>query len=149
MAEASAAPRQDNPAVRHEASDVSVKFVLLFTLGLALSAVAIHIGLYRLLAAYNARVERRAAPLSAPADEAKAPELPRLQISPPTDLQEMRAAEEATLHGYGWVDKDKKIVRIPIDRAMELMAQKGLPARNEAPATKGATIETPNRRAVR
>jgi hypothetical protein len=149
MVEASAASRQDNPEVRHEASDIKAKFILLSALALALAAVVIHIGLYWLLAAYDARVPPQAAPLSAPADEIKAPELPRLQISPPTDLQKMRAAEAETLHGYGWVDKDKKIVRIPIDRAMELMAQKGLPARNEPPANKGTATETQTRKAGR
>jgi len=42
----------------------------------------------------------------------------------------MRAAQERELTTYGWVDKEKQTVRIPIDRAMELLAQRGLPARN-------------------
>mgnify|MGYP003497489033 CR=1 FL=1 len=40
----------------------------------------------------------------------------------------LRAAEEKLLKGYGWVDPDKGIVRIPVDRALEIVAQKGLPA---------------------
>jgi hypothetical protein len=34
------------------------------------------------------------------------------------------ASEEKTLHSYGWVDKSAGVVRIPIDRAMELMVEK-------------------------
>ncbi len=43
----------------------------------------------------------------------------------------MRAAEEKILHSYGWIDQQKGIVRIPIERAMELTAQRGLPARKK------------------
>ena len=40
--------------------------------------------------------------------------------------------EEQTLHSYGWVDQPAGVVRIPIDRAMELLAQRGLPTRPQA-----------------
>jgi hypothetical protein len=33
------------------------------------------------------------------------------------------------LSSYGWVDREAGIVRIPIDRAMDLLAERGLPAR--------------------
>ena len=46
-------------------------------------------------------------------------------------LAAVRAAEEKVLQTYGWVDKEQKIVRIPIDRAMELLAERGLPARKD------------------
>jgi hypothetical protein len=35
--------------------------------------------------------------------------------------------QDQTLASYDWVDKDKGVVRIPIDKAMELLAQRGLP----------------------
>ena len=35
-------------------------------------------------------------------------------------LDEMRAKEQAAASSYGWVDKSKGIVQLPIDRAMEL-----------------------------
>ncbi len=36
------------------------------------------------------------------------------------------------MHSYGWVDQPAGVVRIPIDRAMELLAQRGLPTRPQA-----------------
>ena len=36
-------------------------------------------------------------------------------------LQELRAEETKKLTSYAWVDSSKGIVRIPVDRAMELM----------------------------
>jgi len=35
--------------------------------------------------------------------------------------------QDQTLDSYDWVDQDKGVVRIPIDKAMELLAQRGLP----------------------
>jgi hypothetical protein len=35
-------------------------------------------------------------------------------------LEELRAAEAEALNEYGWVDQDKGIVRLKIERAMEL-----------------------------
>ena len=52
-----------------------------------------------------------------------APPEPRLQIAPSVDLKSMRAAEDARLHNYGWVDRNAGVVHIPIERAMELMGE--------------------------
>lgn len=52
---------------------------------------------------------------------------PRLQVQSGGDLQKLRAAEEADLNSYGWVNRDATIVRVPIDRAMQLLMQRGLP----------------------
>ena len=49
-------------------------------------------------------------------------------------LAELRAAEDAVLYSYGWVDRAAGIVRIPIDRAMEVLVQRGLPTRATPPA---------------
>ncbi|HJQ84172.1 MAG TPA: hypothetical protein VKA21_08855, partial [Candidatus Binatia bacterium] len=50
----------------------------------------------------------------------EAPPEPRLEVAPAAELQALRREEEARLHGYGWVDRDAGIVRIPIERAIEL-----------------------------
>lgn len=42
---------------------------------------------------------------------------------PPVELMELRAGQQHNLTTYGWVDRDKGIVRIPIDRAIELTVQ--------------------------
>jgi hypothetical protein len=51
---------------------------------------------------------------------------PALQINPSTDMAAMETQETARLQSYGWVDKDAGIVRIPVDRAIELTAERGL-----------------------
>jgi hypothetical protein len=68
------------------------------------------------------------------------PPTPRLQITPSTDLKGTREQEHDLLSTYGWVDKDKGVARIPIDRAMDLLAQRGLPqGKPEPPAKKAVT----------
>ncbi len=52
---------------------------------------------------------------------------PRLQIKGPVDLAKLRAAENANLDSYGWIDRNSGTVRIPIDRAMQLLLERGLP----------------------
>jgi hypothetical protein len=52
---------------------------------------------------------------------------PVLQISPTQDLASFRREEEARLSSYGWIDRDHKSVRIPIERAKQLILERGLP----------------------
>jgi len=52
---------------------------------------------------------------------------PRLQTQPTEDLAKMQTRDNAELNSYAWVDRRKQIVRIPIDRAMQLTAERGLP----------------------
>lgn len=54
---------------------------------------------------------------------------PSPQVGSGEALKALRATEAAALTTYGWVDKDKGIVHIPIDKAMELLLQRGLPTR--------------------
>jgi len=48
-------------------------------------------------------------------------------------MQEMLRAENAQLQSYGWVDRSIGMVRMPIDRAMELVVEQGLPSWHEIP----------------
>ncbi len=46
---------------------------------------------------------------------------PREQPNPVVDLQTLRAREDVEITNYGWINKTSGIVRIPIDRAMDLI----------------------------
>src|SRR5688572_13210078 len=56
---------------------------------------------------------------------------PALQTQPFKDLYMLREEEAKRLQSYGWVDKDGGVARIPIERAMEIMMQRGFPTRPE------------------
>lgn len=60
------------------------------------------------------------------------PPEPRLQPKPESDLQLYLNEESSELDSYGWVDRASGVVRIPVDRAMKLLLQQGLPVRGTA-----------------
>ena len=105
----------------------------MFALGLLGSGVIIFLLIWMLFDFFAGREAQRAVrqyPLAAGRQD-RLPPGPRLQTNPREDLRELRAAEDAVLNSYGWLDKDNGIVRIPIDRAMESTVQRGLPARGK------------------
>ena len=122
------------PEVHHETSDVNIGAILAFGAGLIAVAAVIYLLMWVLLGYFEAR-EAKQAPRMYPLAAAQAnrlPPEPRLQTNPRQDLADLRAREEALLTSYGWVDRNAGIVRIPIDAAMKLTLERGLPARQES-----------------
>ena len=125
----------------HEEKDVNVWAVGKFGIALAALCIAALLLLFGLLRYFQSREN--------PAGEATAvsgpPPEPRLQESPVHDLKQMRDAEDQILGSYGWVDRQKGIVRLPIGRAIDLLAQRGLPARQRSEpesAASGVSVPT-------
>jgi hypothetical protein len=52
---------------------------------------------------------------------------PRLQIDPAQDLADFRRNQREHLSSYGWVDRNRNAVHLPIERAMSLTVERGLP----------------------
>ena len=129
--------QRDNPEVSHETADVDVRGILRFGGALTIVAVVIHIALYWLLLYYNQREARRETPTTSAQREEEPPPEPRLRVAPRADLLEMRRAEDQVLNSYGWIDREKNIVRVPIERGMEIIAKQGLPVRKQLPQQQG------------
>ena len=124
----------------HETSDVSIGAIVKFGIGLAVAALLVHVamwGLFRVLDARQAKRDRPLPPLVAAALRRTPPE-PRLESDALSPRRRMQADETAALTTYGWVDRDGGIVRIPIERAMDLLVERGLP-----PSKAMATTPTP------
>ena len=118
----------------HEESDVNIRAIFGFGLALIAVAVVVHVLIFGLFQLFEARDGVKVAakyPLAAAQDHREPPE-PRLQTDPRQDLADMRAKEDEVLGSYGWVDKNAGVVRIPIDAAMKLTLERGLPSRQEA-----------------
>ena len=56
---------------------------------------------------------------------------PALQSQPARELRQQRAWEEEQLHGTAWVDPVNRVVRIPIESAMEKSLEEGFPVRSQ------------------
>jgi hypothetical protein len=119
------------PTVGRETTDVQIRGVLLFGLGLLVTAVAIHVLVWLLFSYFSGREAARVPPEYplALGRDAQLPPEPRLQTNPREDLRLLRAREDEVLNGYSWVDRSAGIVRIPIDEAIKLTIARGLPAR--------------------
>jgi hypothetical protein len=137
-------PDYSRPENRFEHRDVNVWAVYKFGIALALLCVVsfgLLFGLYRY---FLAREGGAASQQKMNVDARDLPPLPRLQSAPIQDLREMRAAEDSILGGYGWVDQQHGVVRIPIDRAIDLLAQRGLASRPQAgPQSASAGVSVP------
>jgi hypothetical protein len=125
--------------------------VIYFLIGLAIAMVFVYFiakGVFRYL---DKRYETEQAPVSplvsaAPSDTRRIPPqfgnnyekylqqdfpAPQLEINERTELNDIRLREEDTLSTYGWVDQKSGAVRIPIERAMDLLVERGLPVRSQ------------------
>ena len=58
------------------------------------------------------------------------PPEPRVEEHPAQQLQTIRTREDHILSTYALIDKNQGIVRVPIDRAIDMLAQKGVPTHN-------------------
>jgi hypothetical protein len=124
----------DNVEVVHEESDVNVGAILRFGAGLFVVAAVAHLFLWWLLGVYERQHERaqtQVYPMAAGQQDGRPP-APRLQDNPQQELRELRARQESLLNGYGWVDKEAGVARIPIEDAMKMVVERGLPAREAA-----------------
>ena len=112
--------------------NVNIRGVGLFAIGLLVSAVVIYLGVGLLFHYLNTETANttREYPLAA-TQETRLPPEPRLQTNPRADLRALRDQEDKLLSSYSWVDKSAGVVRIPIDQAMKLTLQRGLPSRGK------------------
>ena len=105
----------------HEPHDVAARPLLLAALALGAVLLLVSGGQLLLLRHFERRAAEREAPV-APLAEARTPPEPRLLPEPRRALLELRAEEDALLHGYGWVNREAGIVRIPIERAIDVLS---------------------------
>ncbi len=117
--------------VHHEESDVNVRGLFAFAVGLTLVVAFVAFVVWLLFQFYSVRESRKTTPEFplATEQENRLPPEPRLQTNPRQDLSDLRSQEDQILTSYGWVDRNAGVVRIPIDQAMKLTLERGLPAR--------------------
>jgi hypothetical protein len=136
-------PDMSRPGAEHERSDIDVWAVGKFAIALGFLCV-LSFGLLFGLFKYFQSVTGGPMPKSELNVDARSlPPEPRLQTTPITDLKEMRAAEDKILGTYGWVDQSHGVVRVPIDRAMDMLAQRGLPSRAPGGAQSASNATVP------
>ncbi len=146
-------PTENNPQAKHEVRDIHVRGVLMFCFSLALAVLLVTLVLWGLFHVFSRQAEKREPEVSPMFRQGRAKQdfpAPQLQPPPPVageesnryrpfitdtvDLETMQQRERYTLNSYGWVDQNAGVVHIPIQQAMDMLVQQGLPARPAQPA---------------
>jgi len=119
-----------------DADTVSVALAAVLVLLMAFLVALVAAGFFQYFSRRALSLDERATPAASAmaAGQRQFPE-PRLQVAPEEDLKAFRNREEAELQSYGWIDKQTGVVRIPIERAMDLLVEKGLPVRGQPGAS--------------
>ncbi len=151
-------PEKVDTSAGFEKSDVKITGILVFITALSIFVVVTAILCYGIGKVINARLNKEDGPTSKwtktidirqlgnlpnnPALQNKVAELtqqfptPRVQLDDGNqDVADLHRREDLLLDNYSWADTAHTKVRIPIERAMELIAQRGLPV---APAVQTA-----------
>lgn len=124
----------DTPGAGDPDRDLPVRSIVWYGVGLVALATVAFLGMWLTFRLLEARIEAEpSVPARVERPETPLPPEPRLEPRPREPLQRLRATEAERLGTYGWVDAEEGIVRIPVERAMEILATEGLPVRDLAP----------------
>lgn len=132
--------------VEFEREDLSTRGIFGFMIGLAIIGVVIYFiitGMYRFLDNYERSQMTASSPLVKPEDAHRIGSrrltedevkkafkdngAPLLETDERGQLHDFVMNQEKQLNSYDWVDEKAGVAHIPIERAMELTAQRGLP----------------------
>jgi len=109
----------------HEQSEVSVRLIVVSLGFLAIGTffvLLLVVGIFRYFYDTDKTAESRR--------EGVVPPEPRIEVAPYEQYQRLKVQEDHILNSYAWVDQKAGVVRVPIDRAIDMLATKGLPTHN-------------------
>jgi len=134
----------------YDRSDLGARGIVIFLIGLAATVALIHFivwGFMRTYAHFEAKPLTRTLAISVPEAQIHPTgnpvfrfPAPQLQPDETGDMEKYREEVEQQLNSSGWIDQDAGIVHIPVERAIDLIAERGLPVRPpETPAQPAKT----------
>jgi hypothetical protein len=148
----------------YERQDISAKAIIYFLVILGVGVILSHFflaGVYDVLDKRERASQPAVSPLATnvPTDTRQLPEqfrgpkgyeeylkqnfpAPQLETDERTQLNGVVLSQEDTLNSYGWIDQQAGTVHIPIERAMDLLAQRGLPVADQAAKSSTTTMES-------
>lgn len=119
-------------SIGHETHDANVRAIVIagaiFAASIALSLWLVW-GMFRFLTNHAIAI-LPSNPL-AETERQQFPPGPRIEEHPAIEMKELNKQEDGILSTYGWTDKKAGVVRIPVDRAMELQLERGFPVRKQ------------------
>jgi hypothetical protein len=153
--------------VEYEHEDLSTRGVFGFFVGLAITGVVIYFiitGMYTFLDKYEQSQMTAASPLTKAEESAmvgarrvtpdyvenrfKDNGAPLLEIDERDQLHKFVMDQEKQLNSYGWVDEKAGVARIPIQQAMDMIKQRGLPVYSPGSTASAPTQKAPAKKAA-
>ncbi len=117
-----------NADVKYEPKDASGKWLGAIFVLIVITAIILPFLLWGFYGHFEASYGHGAAiPEAKNLERFNAPPEPNMKPDPIKNYREFRRAEDEKLNDYGWIDKEKGVVHIPIEQAMKQLAAKGLP----------------------
>ena len=131
------------PGAKYEHTDIDpaigYKFATWLTVAMVLSFGIVY-GAFRFFDS-QARTANKELRYPMAAGHSRPLPTPSLQTQPFKDIYMLREDAAKKLQSYGWVDQGGGVVRIPVDRAMEVMLQRGFPVRTDRSNPAGGVIQ--------
>jgi hypothetical protein len=137
---------ESHPVLNHETTDVTLKGttrLAVLTFVVIGVVMLLMYGLWGFLARHERALDQPPPPMAVKGYGSRVPPVPRLQSLPRDDLQRFRDAQTAALETYGWVDRNAGIVRLPIERAMDLVVERAATLADPSLATASAPPAVP------
>jgi hypothetical protein len=147
---------ENHEGMGFEKQDLGSRPVYGFLISLVVVGVLLYYviwGMFHFLDAFNRKREAPANPMVRAEQDTREPDAPhtnlkiqqefpepRLEDNERTELAPFRYEEEQKLNSYGWVDQNAGVAHIPITKAMELIAQRGLPTTPQAGTAPISTV---------
>jgi hypothetical protein len=132
----------------YEKTDASPRGLIYFAAAVA-AILAITAAVMVSVFQHYQRTETAGSYVARPFEAVTVPPPPRIQPDPRVDMRSYAESQEKLLNTYGWIDRQNGIVRLPIDRAMELLLERGLPTRSGSGQEKTAASDGPEQKPQR
>lgn len=126
--------RKDERTLGYEVRDLPPRAIVIFGMIILLTIAGAILLARWYYSALDSRFLARDRPPSPLAEPDTRPPEPRLQVTPQLELDEVRTRDRARLSGYRWIDRSQGTVQIPIERAIDLIAERGIPASQATPS---------------
>lgn len=145
MSEHPAPPVDEGASLGYEPRDVRVGWIVAFAMALAAMVILVLPLTDWIFDRLESSAAQRDAPTSPLAAKQEPPE-PRLESRPAAELAALRRREDEKLTKYRWLNREQGIVQIPVERAIELLVERGLPEPKAGENPRGSDASSPEQK---
>ena len=123
-----------NPDVKYETSDANAKRLGFIGALIVITAIILPFLLWGLYGHFEETAANGSpVPESVSKQKFDTAQSPPLEPHPIANYEKFRQTENEKLNNYGWIDKQNGVVHIPIEQAMKILINKGLPEIQQNP----------------